>query len=50
MRVRHWPLLLLLLLVLGMGRGPAVERFLFDQEHLLNADQALVLDTLLRRH
>jgi uncharacterized protein len=33
-----------------MGRGPAVERFLFDQEHLLNADQALVLDTLLRRH
>lgn len=50
MRSRSWPLLLLVLLVLGVGPGPAVERFLFDQEHLLDLEQGSQLDSLLRAH
>jgi|694.fasta_scaffold54925_3 uncharacterized protein len=50
MRSRYWPLLLLVLLVLGVAPGPAVERFLFDQEHLLDLEQGSQLDSLLRAH
>lgn len=50
MRMRLWPFLLPAVLVLGMGRGPAVERYIFDEEHLLDLEQGSQLDSLVRAH
>jgi uncharacterized protein len=51
MRPLFAPVLLgLCLLFLGLRPAPDVQRFIFDEEHLLDLEQGSTLDSLLRSH